>query len=395
MKPSKLFVLIGGVVACLIVILLLSNLIAWNDAGVTTIVQYPTGRLMVKSTPGPYGLWWGHSYKYRQVMTVAFGSQKKGGSADIPTIPVIFNTGAKAMMSGLVRIELPRNDAQMIKVLEDYAGGQDHFISSGVVPVVQNAVKLSANLISEQEAYTTLASFQQYISDQLSAGIYKTKSVEKWIVKETGDSERVKITQPVQQDNGDFVRSATALQQLGCKVQHCQIEVPDFDGVVENAINERKKRSLETEIAKQQAIKAKQDAITAAANAEAMVATERAKKEVEKVSAVVKAEQMRDVSKLEKEAAEYTKQKLILEGEGEATKKRLVMQANGALEQKLDAYKEVQGLWAKAFAEGYRVPNVMMGGGANGSLSAFDQAMQSITLKQMKDLGLDMTMKQQ
>lgn len=45
---------------------------------------------------------------------------------------------------------------------------------------------------------------------------------------------------------------------------------------------------------------------------------------------------------MEAQAAEQYKRKMILEGQGEAEKKQLVMNADGALDQKLAAYVAIQ-----------------------------------------------------
>jgi hypothetical protein len=87
-------------------------------------------------------------------------------------------------------------------------------------------------------------------------------------------------------------------------------------------------------------------------------------------------------------AAAESKQANILLGEGEAARKRLVMQADGALAQKLEAYVAVQTRFAEAF-ENRKVPQTVFGA-ANGStdsdVSAF---MQLMTVKAAQDLGLN------
>jgi regulator of protease activity HflC (stomatin/prohibitin superfamily) len=283
----------------------------------------------------------------------------------------------------------------MKNILKEFAGGFSHFVRNGIVPAVNNSVKLSANLRSEQDAYTSLASYQADVEDQLQNGIWKTKSVEKVVTKLTGETERRKITEVVLGDDGSPIRKDNILQSLGCIVTQCQINQPIFDPATEKAITMRKQQSLETEVAKQEAIRAEQDAKTAEAKAKAMVAKKRAEEEVAKVAAVVQAEKERDVAKLRQEAAGYEKKAKILEGQGIAEKKRLIMVADGALEKKLNTYEHVQGLWAKAFAEGYKVPTVNMGAGdANGTAqTAFHRAMDSQTLKNMKELGLDLNIK--
>ena len=67
------------------------------------------------------------------------------------------------------------------------------------------------------------------------------------------------------------------------------------------------------------------------------------------------------------------------------------MQADGALEKKLQTYLEVSKLYADAI-KGYGgnwVPNVVMGGGAGTAGSGAQQLVDLLTAKTAKELGLD------
>jgi len=87
--------------------------------------------------------------------------------------------------------------------------------------------------------------------------------------------------------------------------------------------------------------------------------------------------------------ARNNRQKLILEGMGEAEKRKLIMSADGALEKKLEAYKAVQQMWADAFAkyQGNIVPTTQMGGGS--SVNGATSFMELMTAKAARDLALD------
>lgn len=80
-------------------------------------------------------------------------------------------------------------------------------------------------------------------------------------------------------------------------------------------------------------------------------------------------------------------------GEGEAARKRLVMQADGALDKKLEAYKTVQGYWANAFKDfkGQMVPGVQMGGAGGNSTSNTSALVDMLTAKTAKDLAVDLS----
>lgn len=397
MSPKMMSALIGSVLVLIVGLMLIGNVVSWNDAGMNQVIQYPSGKLRVVTNAGPYMQWWAKEYAYKQVTTVGFGEMNEGDkSADIEAIPVIFNDGSKANISGIVRVSLPKTTEGMITIKKEYVRGYDHFVENGIVQVVKNSVRLAANLRSAQDAYTTLALFQRDIEDQLINGIYETVSSEEWVHKATGDSERVKLTKVAMDPQTNLPkRRPHILQELGCQITQCQIEVPQFDKAVEEMIARRKQETLETEIRKQEAIRAEQEVITAEKKGLAAATQVKWEKEKEKQAAVTDAEKERDVAKLNEEAAGHYKRKLILEGEGEAAKRKLVMQADGALEIKTKAWVESQRLWSEAFAnyKGNIVPSVAMGEGSKGTGNGMMEFMQLMSAKAAKDLSVDLTNK--
>lgn len=112
-----------------------------------------------------------------------------------------------------------------------------------------------------------------------------------------------------------------------------------------------------------------------------------------KIMAVEQINKVR-LAEIEKEAAGHNKERLVLEGQGEGEKRKAIMEADGALAQKLEAWTKVNEMYASAIKEytGNWVPNIIMGG--NGSASQ-NPAMDMINLmvaKAAKELNLDMTM---
>lgn len=135
--------------------------------------------------------------------------------------------------------------------------------------------------------------------------------------------------------------------------------------------------------------KAEQDVITTQKQGEANAAEAKWKIEVEKATQVTRAQSARAVAEEQVKTAQLNKQRDILEGEGIAAKKKLVMQADGALDQKLNAYIEVQRNWATAFQnyQGNIVPTYQTGGSSGNGAINF---MEVMGVKAARDLGLDL-----
>ena len=136
----------------------------------------------------------------------------------------------------------------------------------------------------------------------------------------------------------------------------------------------------------------------AKAEQEKTVAETKAKQE--KQVAETKAQQELKVAELAAQAAEMTKKEQISLGEGEAKRRTLVMEADGALEKKLAAWVEINKAYAEAIAkhEGSWVPQFIMGaspaGTAGGAQNGAADLIALFTAKTAKDLCLDPNMVQ-
>ena len=91
-------------------------------------------------------------------------------------------------------------------------------------------------------------------------------------------------------------------------------------------------------------------------------------------------------------AAEY-KQEQILRGEGDGAYKRLVMEADGALAQKLATYEKVMNRFAQAIEKQKWVPEVQMGASSEAGGSNAMTLIEMMSVKAAKDLALDMKIK--
>jgi len=356
-----LFFNIKGVLAIILVIMM-GSIIETNKYGYFQVKQAAiSGKMTVRHEAGTYFQWFGNISTYRNVATVGIGQERGEGSADIEAVDVIFNDGSKATISGLVRIKLPTDIEGSLTLKREYSQGFEHFIRSGVVPIVNNAIKLSANLRSAQDAYTTLALFQQAVDDQLKNGIYVTKSDKVLIERSTGDIEEMRVTVLVYDENGNPIRTPNRLTQLGCEVLECVIDIPTFDTKVEEMISLRKDEAMKTELAKQSAIRAKQDALTAEEQGKANVAKAKYEQEVEKVKEVTIAQKQFEVAQYNAKKEEENKKATIFKGQAEAEANRLKVAAGLSPQERAEwDYKTRVGVAAELAK--VNVPSILIGG---------------------------------
>jgi hypothetical protein len=205
---------------------------------------------------------------------------------------------------------------------------------------------------------------------------------------------------------GSFVRDPSAFHQFGVRVTNMAIDRIEYSKQVHKQIEQQRQARMDIITQQAQAKRAEARAAKADAEAKAQIAETRAKEEVAKTQmivraearkkeAVLKGEQLRDVARLDMESAGLEKKANILRGEGEASRRRLVMQADGALDKKLKAWLSAQKAFAAAIKQaqpGAIVPQVVMGGGTTGG-NPMNSLFGVWAAKAAKDLSLDLAPK--
>lgn len=385
MSITKIVTIVVGFVVIIVLLLLGSSIFEVNKAGFFQVKQAAiSGKMSVRQRPGLYGQWFGTIFKYKNVATIGFGEIEGEGLANVGAVPVIFNDGSTAKISALVRVKLPSSKDKILNLKQEFAGGFDHLIKSGLVPIVENVVKLSANLRSAQDAYTTLALFQQAIIDQLTNGIYVTKSDVQIIKRSTGDVEEIKVTVIVLDEQSDPIRLPNRLEELGCSITECTISIPDFDPKVLEMISKRKDEAMKTELAKQAALRAKQDAITAEEQGKADVAKAKAQKLVEKIEAVTNAEKEYEVAQLNRKKADEEAKAELIKRKAEAEANRLLVAAGLTPLQKAEIEKEIA-IGVAEKLSGVKFPASMVIVGGNGKSNGADP-FTAVGLNQLLEL---------
>lgn len=387
MSTRKIIFTVSFAVIAIMFLVLARGIFQTNEAGFFQVKQAAiTGKMSVKFDAGTYFQWFGTISEYKNVATVGVGTHKGEVSADIEAVDVIFNDGSLAKISALIRVKLPNNPESAIILKNEYSGGFDHFIRAGMVPIINNSIKLSANLRSAQDAYTTLALFQQAVEDQLRNGMYVTKSDKIQKTTSTGDIEEHRVTVLVYDSLGRPMRTPNRLQELGCEVLECVVDVPDFDKKVKESIAKRKDEAMRTELSKQQAIRAKQDAITSEQQGLANVAKAKYEQEVVKVKEVTIAQKEYEVAALNAKKEEENKKATILKGQAEAESNRLKVSA-GLSPQEAAEWKYKTAVGVAAELAKVNVPSIMVTGGSNGGASPMDM----IGIKMLMDINEKLT----
>lgn len=413
-RPSAKLIVLGALFIGVLVMLLMAFGI--NNAGHRTVVQYPTGKLYVKFSPGIYPQWFGTAEIYNDVITFDYDKSFDKNSADVgssisqPGISVRYQDGGTGSVYGKARFTLPSDEQTMLhlhKAFRSNRGVSQKLIKS----VTEEGMNLTAGLMSSEEAYAEKRSiFTQWARQQISKGKFQTQ-LEKISTVDESTGKKVTKNVPVISfaSNGMPVHLDSDLADYGIDVNGFQITDWDFEPKTLQQIATKREATMAIITAIANAERAKQDAITSEEQGKANVMTAKYQKEVVKEQAVVDAQREKEVAvinaqrnvevahqqKLEAEqkklaAVEY-KEEQILRGEGDSTYKRLVLEADGALAQKLQTYEVVMDRFARAVEKQKWVPEVQMG--ASSSADGGSNAMaliEMMSVKTAKDLALDM-----
>jgi len=372
-----------------------------------------TGTMSAKMDPGLWLQLFGDITVWPTAETFFFTKDSDEGTAADQSIEVRFNDGSLCDVSGTLRNIMPTNPQDAVNLVtvrghKTYYDVQQKLI----LPHVRNSLRLTANLMSARESYAEKRTdFLYWAADQIQNGIYQTDEETKKIMDPiTGEMVTRTVKRIKMGENGLPLRQMNPLQDTGIHLVNFEIKAFEYADKVKAQIGAQQEALMAVATARAKAQEAEQDKLTIEAQGEAKVAKARYLELEKKATAVVQAERDKEVAethaqkelevaKLAKAAAKETKEKDILLGQGQAEKKRLVMQADGALKQKLEALVEINKNYANAYKE-RKVPQVYMAGGsgANGTSNPddeFSRFMNLMNIRNAKELAIDMNIKGQ
>lgn len=356
------------------------------------VIQYPWGELKTHMEPGIYPRFFGTVRKYPLSSQFSFSAQPDQGAEADESLRLRFNDGGHATVSGVIRWEMPTDTEHLVAVHRKF-GSAKAIEQQLIRPTMESAAYTTGPLMSSTESSAEKRNLLlQYMQDQARNGTYMTRTVAVKVIDPISGVEKTVNAAEIVTENSKPVREQESpITHFGINLLPISINKVEYDKEIEIQIQNRQKAIQDVQIAQANALKAEQEAITAAKQGEALAAKAKWEQEVIKAQKVTEAQQKLEVAQLEAQAAEQYKRKQILEGEGEAQKKQLIMSADGALDKKLEAYVEIQKAYAQAI-ENYKgnwVPSYVAGGGVQAGSGA-QQMIDLLSIKAAKDLGLDM-----
>ena len=415
------YIIISAVVLFGLIMFFMDSLIGNVDANEYQVKQaFMTGELSAHLTPGWYLKAMGTIYRFPKTETVYFTRDNIDNPANLGPVTVTFSDNSRCDISGTVRVIMPTSDQYAIDIVAKHSNRtfQD-FAAKNIIPVTKRALITAATTMTAPDAKIKMADLATLGQDQLNNGIFVLESTKvKELDPATGEEVVREVKHIKQSTDGTTARfkDDMPLTAFGASATNFVVTDITCSPEIERQISDQQQAKMGIATAKAKAAQADQEVITARKQGDANIARIKAEEEAKAQQMIVAAERENkvqilnaqrevEISKLKKQeeenllaAANVNKQRTILEADAQAYAKRKVMEADGALDKKLEAYKYAVEKQSEAIAN-INLPQIMINGDAsnnkNGSssMAGMDLLLQMMLINTAKSLGLDMNIK--
>ena len=414
----------------------------YNEAGFATHVRTIFGEEKIVDDVGYATKWFGRATPWKKALSVQSvltealeiddSSDNDSLGATIEAFPIVFLGNVDAKVESSARFRLPSGE-QFLKIAQEYRN-PENFIKTALVPAIKETLQATASLMSADDFYAGARSeFAAEFENQLNDGLYLIKRKEirgprGHLPSQTailqagteqgnfGDNNASQfVTEKVTDSKGIPVRKQQQFRKYGVEVVEARITNVDPNPQYKQRMVKVQQALAELAVARQNRLKEEEEKLLVTARGEKEVEARRqetlrdqieqtTQAETEKQLAVINAEREKQRAEIEKQTAELlrdkasiTAQATKITADAEAYARKAVIEADGALQPKLDALVQINKVWAEAASQA-PVPGVMMGGSGNGASASrqdeIGQLMGILATKAARDLSLDMKVKE-
>lgn len=406
LKYKKVLIRAVVVVVALIIFAFI-NPWSYNDATERTVVTRSGGHQFVQFKPGIfYSGFFSHEQSWPNQISVSYmdtafdgGLSIKDNTIEIGVIrDVRFNDATTASMSGITQFILPVDSKSMLEIHNAHKT-PEALVQRRLAPYTAECLKSSAQLMSSEMHYSGgRAQLTQDYMDQLKNGSYLLNIQETYDFDSTENVKKRVYSVQIQTDpNGQRKRKFSSIKEYAIVIGDAQIIDVDYEEKVDQMLAKKIQAATEASVSKQKLMTAQQQQLTAEAEGKKDLVKIEYEQKQEQTKQVVAAQTLVELAKqdlikqdiaLQASVKEAAKIKTL--ADAQAYEKQRLIQADGALQTKLDAWLQAQKAWAAAFGgfQGNLVPLYQTGSGGNGNNAL--NWMEIMGMKAAKDLNLDM-----
>jgi len=428
-----------GIVTGLIVLYVLSKSFFYAEPGYIYHVRTVTGNEAVVTEVGYKFYPFGRYNSWKRAMTVqaatgaslnAISAEKDSdnASASLPPLSIMFLDQVDAHAEATVRFSIPSDEQSFLQLAHEYRS-PENLLRTALLPAFKETLQANASLMAAEEYYAGgRTEFNSEFDNQMSNGIFLVKR-EEVAVRSTRsttgsanaalgsdqeaygeDAKTVFLVKKVIDANGQPRRKSQRFNDFGITVVSALVTDMRPNQKFIERMQLKQKASADRAIAREQRVQEEEQRLLAIARGEREVAERQAQAKVEQIQktteaetekqlTITGAEKLKAEAAISKETAEINLEKAKIEAQtqrtladAEAYQKRVILEADNALAQKLEAEVRIQELWSDAFAK-RRVPTNVFGGGQGGAPVGNDAEtkafMQMLTLDAAKRLNYE------
>ncbi len=416
---------------------IVSKSIFYAEPGYIYHVRTLTGDEEVISDVGYKFYIFGRYNSWKRAMTVQAISGSRGSiraekdssntSASLPPMKIMFLDQVDAEAQATVRFSIPTDKESFLKLAHEYRS-PENLLRTSLMPAFKETLQANASLMTAEEYYAGgRTQFNSEFENQMNRGILLVKREEIQVASQKNvkgsanaslgenqerfgnETRTVYVVKKVLDKDGLPKRKKQRFLEFGITVVSALVTDMNPNKKFVQRMQLKQQASADRAIAREQRTQEEQQRLLAIARGERKVAERQAKAKVEQIQktteaetekqlAITTAEKIKAEAFISRETAEINYEKAKIEAqtkrtlaEAEAYQKRVILQADNALAQKLNAEVQIQKLWAEAFAR-RSVPTNVFGGGSGtpvGSDSETKAFMQMLTLDAAKRLNYD------
>ena len=323
--------LVIGLVFLVTLITVSNQILVTNNAGFYQVKQAAlSGELTVRDLPGVYNRFFGAITTYHVSDMHYFSkSNQDGGTGELAdAVNVQFTDGGRAQISGSIKFRLPVSLEKRLQLHRDFKN-YDTVKHDLIRQTVFEALMQTASLMKAEEMYTTRrGEFTALVEEQIRHGIYETQS--RTVNRSGAQGEEFldkEVFVRLDASGHPVIRKVSPFVLYGIEVVQFSLKEIEFDKTIDALIGKKKEMEQQKVVAVATAEKAKQDAITAQAQGQALIAVEKATQEVEKIKQVTIAQKEFEVAQLRRKQAEQDSIASVTRGKAEADVNKLKVQA--------------------------------------------------------------------
>jgi len=267
-----------------------------NESGYREHVRTFSGEEFVRFEPGFYfSGFWATVTPYPDVITVQYGTpDDRGEDVTFFAAPhgVRFNGGDNARIGHTVKWDLPDDEANMLGIHSHYRSHK-RLASTTLSQYQKETAGYATQMLDSETHYSGGQSqLKEFFQDQLRNGQIlldkETKTVEDTT---SGKSETVIVVEPRLDEKGHVLRTPSDIQKYEITPSFVSIDHIKYDELIENKLKAKIESATIKSISEQKLITAQQEALTAIEQGKKAIEEVKAKKEAEKLEAVIIAKQ--------------------------------------------------------------------------------------------------------